>query len=559
MKIIWKLAIAGLLVLLTIYSHAQEDSTQTARPLYIIFDGSNSMWGELPDKSRKIAVAKDVFNKLDKSMFEGREVALRLYGHRRASDCSDTELAVAFTGSADAKAELSKAITAVSPRGKTPISRSLTAALKDFDGRSGEILLISDGIETCDADPCELVESWKEQNIDIRVHVVGLGLSDLARGAMQCISNASGTQYMDANSTVELSKAIETTAKAPPMLAGEANPKPQASGPEFKIAAEDENGNYLPVKGTISKPGMEAEEIKSNFRYVFEGGDYTINVGVPTVNGVIYKPITQEIKVNDIGSTKIKVMLSKPPSVSTNFLENGKEVPGAGVYAFVDDKRVFHLRQREDFFVMPGTYEFRTNLRTDNSDLRLVETIVDGEDKVITFNLIETVKTSFYVTYQESGKRIRQHQELWQDGEQKYKIHHANGAKVRPGTYTLKSESVHTPYEIENVVVPPGETQILNFELPFGKAKISYRVPEPPLIDGKAKKKDVRCWLYRVDAEGKKSARSGRMQKCDGVSEITLAEGRYFVYTTKTYGVFEDTYFNVKTGETTTVEVVLKK
>ena len=31
----------------------------SSRPLYIIFDGSNSMWGELPDTSRKIEVAKE--------------------------------------------------------------------------------------------------------------------------------------------------------------------------------------------------------------------------------------------------------------------------------------------------------------------------------------------------------------------------------------------------------------------------------------------------------------------------------------------------------------------
>jgi len=230
-------------------------------------------------------------------------------------------------------------------------------------------------------------------------------------------------------------------------------------------------------------------------------------------------------------------------------------VPGAGAYAYVDDKRVFGLRQREMFFVMPGTYEFRTNLGTDNSNLTVTEEISEGEHKVINFNLIETVHTMFNVFNQETGKRLRQHQELWQGGERKYKIHYNNGAKVQPGVYTLKSYSVHTPYVIENVEIPAVDRQKLNFELVMGKVKIRYDIPAPGFA---GKKPDVRCWLYAIDESGKKSVNHGRMQQCDGKSEIFLAPGRYFVHTTKSYGIFKDTYFDVKAGETTSVDVHLK-
>jgi len=385
--------------------------------------------------------------------------------------------------------------------------------------------------------------------------VVGLGLTDMARGAMQCIADASGTEYMDANSTVELSKAIETAAQSVPIPAGEANPLPPTDYLEFKIYGEDAEGKFLPVNGTISQPGMAAEKIANNFRYVFKGGEYTINVGVPTANGVLYKPITRQITVKEPGRTKIHVTLTRPPSVITNFLQNGKEVRGTGAYAYVDDRKVFGLRQSELFFVMPGTYEFRTNLGTDNSNLTVTEEIFEGEHKVINFNLIGTVHTMFNVFNQETGKRLRQHQELWQGGERKYKIHYNNGAKVQPGVYTLKSYSVHTPYVIENVEVPAVDRQKLNFELALGKVKIRYVVPAP---SDTSKKQDLRCWLYSIDKSGNKSSNHGRMQRCDGESEIVLAAGRYFVHTTKRYGVFEDTYFDVKTGETTRIDVHLE-
>ena len=171
---------------------------------------------------------------------------------------------------------------------------------------------------------------------------------------------------------------------------------------------------------------MEAQEIKSNNRYVFDGGDYTINVGVPTVNDVIYKPITQEIKVNDSGTTKITVTVDEAtvdPNQVYPIRRRGRRyhLPTPTLMM----SRGFGLRAREDYFIMPGSYEFRVNLRTDNSDVRSSLTISDGEDKDIVFELIETVHTTFNVVNEDTGKRLRQHQELWQDGEKKYQIHYS--------------------------------------------------------------------------------------------------------------------------------------
>ena len=54
------------------------------------------MWGELPDKSRKVTVAKQVLEDFVAGDFEGYELALRAYGHRRKGDGRDSELVVPF-------------------------------------------------------------------------------------------------------------------------------------------------------------------------------------------------------------------------------------------------------------------------------------------------------------------------------------------------------------------------------------------------------------------------------------------------------------------------------
>jgi hypothetical protein len=167
------------------------------------------------------------------------------------------------------------------------------------------VLLISDGIETCDVDPCELVQSWRDDNIDIRVHVVGLGLTDLSRSAMQCIAEASGTKYLDANSAGELNNGIKTVTQSEPVL----QLQPQKMSLEFKILGEDEEGSFVPVLGTITHQNMQAQQIASNNRYVFEGGHYSITVGVPTVNNIIYQPVIQDVEINSSGLTKVVMQL----------------------------------------------------------------------------------------------------------------------------------------------------------------------------------------------------------------------------------------------------------
>ena len=134
---------------------------EDAPGVYIIYDSSNSMWGELPDGSRKYEAARLAMEELVQQDFDSSDVALRMYGHRRKDDCSDSELVLGFGDPARNRNEIIGAMTAVRPTGRTPIDLSLRQALEDFGNRSGSIILISDGIESCNADPCALVRAWR--------------------------------------------------------------------------------------------------------------------------------------------------------------------------------------------------------------------------------------------------------------------------------------------------------------------------------------------------------------------------------------------------------------
>lgn len=523
-------------------------ATQTAPPLYIIFDGSNSMWGELPDASRKIEVAKQVFNNLDPALFTDREVALRLYGHRRASDCADIELAVPFGPADENVARMAERVDGVTPRGKTPITRSLQAALDDFNQHgspAGDILLISDGIETCDADPCDLVQAWKDSGVNIRVHVVGLGLTDVARGALQCIADASGTEYHDANSAEALGAAIEATATSEPPPPGEPDPQPQRPRAEFRLVGQDADGNFVPVQGTLTRAGEDPQAVSNNGRFVFDAGTYTLQAGVPTLNGVIYEPITQEVEVLAEGTTRVVVTVPRPPRVITRFVENGEEIRGVLSHAYQDGNEVFSLRPYEEHFVLPGTYDFEATLNQDN-ELSITETIVAGEDKTLLFEAVQTVRLHIVVRPQGHDAPLRQHQELMQNGEAVYRLHYANGGPVRPGVYTVQSDHALTPYVIENVEVTTEDPQTIELTVPFGLVRARY------VFRGEAPTTDLRCWFGYENEEGRRI--SSRALQCDG-RDIIVREGTYYVRVWDRLGNFVNTPFEVVTGQTTEVTV----
>ncbi|PHR60253.1 MAG: hypothetical protein COA47_07585 [Robiginitomaculum sp.] len=192
---------------------AEPDPTET-KSLYVIFDVSNSMWGELSDGTRKIEAARQAFHNIDGKLMANRELALRLYGHRTKSDCEDTQLVVPFGSPVTTLPKMRSLIDSVQPLGKTPIARSLELALADMKGRTGEVLLISDGVESCGRDPCALVKNWKSSGIELVIHVVGLGLDRPGRTAMQCITDTAGGSFYDSRSASDLSANLQKTTSA---------------------------------------------------------------------------------------------------------------------------------------------------------------------------------------------------------------------------------------------------------------------------------------------------------------------------------------------------------
>ena len=178
---------------LVTFSFSQETEPTTTRILFI-FDGSNSMFGEW-QSNRKIEVAKKLMTETMEELegIPNLEVALRMYGHQTKirpgqQDCSDTKLEVPFAPNNFSK--IKSKIRSLEPKGTTPIARSLLEAGEDFPPRENTrdvIILITDGIEACDEDPCAVAKMLKEKGIELRPYVIGIAMDTDAMMNFNCI------------------------------------------------------------------------------------------------------------------------------------------------------------------------------------------------------------------------------------------------------------------------------------------------------------------------------------------------------------------------------------
>ena len=171
--------------------------TPTSRILFI-FDASNSMAGQW-DGARKIDIAREILLDMVDSLEQmpNVEMALRVYGHQSPvppQDCSDTKLEVPFSPSNAVR--IRQKLKFINPKGTTPIARSMELAPDDFppcNNSRNIILLITDGVEACDGDPCEISRRLQKRGIILRPFVIGIGNDPGFAQTFNCIG-----EYYDA-------------------------------------------------------------------------------------------------------------------------------------------------------------------------------------------------------------------------------------------------------------------------------------------------------------------------------------------------------------------------
>ncbi|RFF29651.1 VWA domain-containing protein [Wenzhouxiangella sediminis] len=221
--------LAGLFALAGLCSNASADTV-------IVYDASNSMWGQIEGEA-KVTIARRVLGDLVRDWDESEPLGLVAYGHRREGDCNDIETVVA-PGPIDRDALLAQ-IEAISPKGKTPLTAAVRHAAEELKYRDApaNVILISDGIETCNADPCAAASELSEAGINFTAHVIGFDVGDADQAQLACIAENTGGQFFAARDAEGLQAALDEASQ----MATEEVPEPEVTitAPETAVAGSN--------------------------------------------------------------------------------------------------------------------------------------------------------------------------------------------------------------------------------------------------------------------------------------------------------------------------------
>jgi hypothetical protein len=215
---------ALMLVLATVATAIQPASAQqepgTQVNVELILDSSGSMADETNTGEPRIDAAKRALNDVIDAIPEDRpeiNVGFRVFGHEgnntqagREESCQSSELTVPIDG-VD-KDALRAEVEEYAPVGWTPIALSLERATADFPPAADNVvnaaILVTDGLETCDGDPCAAATAIKESEAAVTVYVVGLGLNEEELRITSCIAENTGGQIVGAQNADELAAAL---------------------------------------------------------------------------------------------------------------------------------------------------------------------------------------------------------------------------------------------------------------------------------------------------------------------------------------------------------------
>jgi Ca-activated chloride channel family protein len=355
----------------------QEEKTR----ILFILDASNSMnakWG----RQTRIEAAKELLANTVDSL-EGMpnlDIALRVYGHQSPitatfQDCNDTKLEVPF-GQGNFQ-KVKNRIKSIQAKGTTPIARSLEAAADDFPDQTTRnvIILITDGLEACDNDPCVIAQKLKDKGVKVTPFVIGLGLDLSYLEQFKCIGQYAEAETKDAFKNVlknVISKAVLNTTVQ--VNLNNITKQPKETNTTLLFYKAGTRQLLYTFMHTLNKAGLP-DTLNIDPQYTY---DLVVNT-IPKVEkkGVTIQRNTHNVILVDCPQGYIKVRFSnaaRPYLVETrvSLVEDGKTINVQQINS--TDKYIVGTYYLE-ILTLPRTYE---TVKVDQSSTATINVFAPG-------------------------------------------------------------------------------------------------------------------------------------------------------------------------------------
>jgi len=284
--------LASALLLATASVAASEP--QQARTI-IVMDGSGSMWGQI-DGRPKFEIARETVADVVGKLPANQTLGLIAYGHRRKGDCKDIELIVPPAPGTSGK--VLNAVNDMRFLGMTPLSeavRQAAQALRHTE-QAATVVLVTDGLETCNLDPCAVANELEKSGVNFTAHVIGFGLTKDEGAKVACLATNTGGRYLQASDGAALSAALRQAVSEPAPAKPAATLSAPASAPMGSRVAIKWTGPAGNLDTVAIVEQVEGKPTTHDYAYVKDGNPLTLTMpGEPGAYTLQYRHRDQTV------------------------------------------------------------------------------------------------------------------------------------------------------------------------------------------------------------------------------------------------------------------------
>lgn len=328
--------------------HAQNETV-------LILSHANSMWSRMGD-GQKIKVLRGVVAPLLRDQEGKLELGVVTYGANKPKSCDALDT-VKPIGPIQAAANI-KAIELANPKGSASVAASLTAASKLFKTQTGaqSIILVSDSLDECKADPCAVAAELKDKAPRTIIHFIALGeKSEEKLAELACIPEQTGGVFAAAETEDQLKEALDKafrlaalgTSEDPGGLPASLPPEAAGVGPSGEKPTSTEPGT-LSLSAILAKDSQPltaglvwrvydgrvhddgSYKLLHTFREprvttILPGGEYLVNASYGRANVTKRLTVWPDKRLDDVfnlnaGGLRLYATLAKQPLVSEQSL-----------------------------------------------------------------------------------------------------------------------------------------------------------------------------------------------------------------------------------------------
>ena len=352
----------------------QPQAVQSGLAINLVLDGSGSMKGLL-GADTKADLVKRFLKDLSEPWSTLKEppihLAIRTFGSQFSTElaqCDDTKLLMPLGGLDPSK--ITEALSSWTPQGMSPLAATLKEAAKDLPEGGPQvdrvIILLADGADTCNQDPCQTAGELYDSPSKTIIHVIAF---DSDEPTLKCIAEKGHGEFVLARTPEELATALDQTFRTtvPYNL-------------KLKILI---GGSPLPSTLTVYKAGS-TEVVKQETSYGVQllrlpPGSYDIRVEYSAsyespkpakqlkgVDLTASGKVEQELRF-DLGSVDVSGSDGSGVAVATrfDFFAEGSKEPKASLTTKGDPVH---------FYLTPGTYDVvATRLEPEDKTMTLTE------------------------------------------------------------------------------------------------------------------------------------------------------------------------------------------